>query len=54
MKEALRGNYYDHDEEVKTALMEWLKEQSTEFYDVGKNALIRSKYIGIKINSENI
>ena len=36
----LRGNHYACDEEVKTAVMKWLKEQSTECYKAGTYALI--------------
>ena len=32
MKEGLRGKHYASEEEMKTALMKWLKEQSKEFY----------------------
>ena len=35
MKEGLRGKHYASDEEVKTAVMKRLKEQSTEFYKAG-------------------
>ena len=31
MKEGLRDKHYGKDEEVKTAVMKWLKEQSTKF-----------------------
>ena len=31
-KEGLRGKHYSSDEEVKTAVKKWLKEQSTKFY----------------------
>ena len=40
MKEGLRGKHYAYDEEVKTAVMKWLREQSTEFYEAGIHALI--------------
>ena len=39
MKEDLRGKHYARDEEVKTAAIKWLKEQSTEFYKAGIQAL---------------
>ena len=32
MKEDLRGKHYASDEEVKTAVMKWQEEQSTEMY----------------------
>ena len=41
MKEVLRGKHYTSDEEVKTAVMKYLKEHSTEFYEDGIHALIR-------------
>ena len=36
MRKALRRNHYAYDEEVKTAVIKWLKEQSKEFYEAGK------------------
>ena len=41
MKEGLRGNHFASDEEVKTVLMKWLKQQSTEFYEAWIHTLIR-------------
>ena len=38
IKEGLRGKHYASDEEVKTAVMKWLEEQSTEFYEAGNHA----------------
>ena len=40
MKESLRGKYYASDEEVKTPVMKWIKEQSVVFYEAGIHALI--------------
>ena len=40
MKEALRGDYYGNDEEVKT-VKNWRREQPAEFYEVEIHALIR-------------
>ena len=40
MKEGLRGKHYTYDKEVKTAVMKWLKEQSTEFYEARVQAFI--------------
>ena len=40
MKELLRGKHYKNDEEVNTAVMKWLCEQSREFYEAGIHALI--------------
>ena len=56
MKEGLKSKHYVIDEKVKTAVMKWLKEQSTEFYKVGIHALIhiyqplRSGRIWHKVN----
>ena len=47
MKEALKGKRYSSDEKVKTAVMKWPKEQSTEFYEIGIHALIRRWDIAI-------
>ena len=41
MKEDLKGKHYASNEEVKTAVMKWLKEQSIEFYKAGTHAFIR-------------
>ena len=41
MKEGLRGKPYASDEEVKTAVMKWFKEQSAEFCQAGIHALIQ-------------
>ena len=38
MKKGLRGKHYASAKEVKTALIKWLKEQSTEFYEAGIHA----------------
>ena len=47
MKEALGGKYYASDKKVKTAVMKWLKEQSTEFYEAELHALIQRGNIAI-------
>ena len=52
MKEGLRGKYYASDEEVKTAVMKWQKEQSKGFYEAGIDALIRRWSIAIERNVE--
>ena len=41
MKEGWKRELYANDKKVKTAVMKWLKELSTEFYEVGIHALIR-------------
>ena len=33
MKKGLRGKHYASNGEVKTTVMKWLQEQSTEFYE---------------------
>ena len=40
MTKGLRDEHYVNDEEVKTPMMKWLKERSTEFYKVGIHTLI--------------
>ena len=40
MKEGLRGKHYASNEEIKTAVMKKLKEQSTEFYEAAIHTLI--------------
>ena len=54
MKEGLRGKHYVSDEEVKTAMIKCLKEQSIECYEVGIHALIRSRNFAIKKNGDYI
>ena len=41
MKEALRGNRYSTDDEVKAAIKGWLREQSADFYNAGIHALLQ-------------
>ena len=40
MKKGCGGKHYPSDEEVKTAVLKWLKEQSPEFYEAGIHAFI--------------
>ena len=54
MKEDLKSKQYANDEEVKTAVMKWLKEQPTEFYVAGINTLIRRWNITIKRNGDYV
>ena len=52
MKESLKGKRYSSDEEVKSLVKKWLKEQSTELYGAGIHALIRRWNIAIERNSD--
>ena len=54
MKEGLRGKHYASDEEVKTVVMKWLKEQSTEFYKAVIHALIQRWNIAIERNGNYV
>ena len=54
MKEGLRGKHYSSDEEVKSVLKKWLKEQSTEFYGARIHALIRRWNIAIERNGDYV
>ena len=54
MKEGLRDKHYASDEEVKIAVMKWLKEQSTRFYGTDIHALSRRWDITIKRNSDYV
>ena len=54
MKEGLKGKHCASDEEVKTAVMKWLKELSTEFYEACIHALIRSWNIPFERNSNYV
>ena len=40
MKEGLRGNRYGNDNEVKTAVLNWLRHQPAEFYNTGIHVLV--------------
>ena len=40
MKVDLSGKHFAGDEEVKTAMIKWLKKQSAEFYEAGIHSLI--------------
>ena len=48
IKERLKSKIYASDEEVKTAVMKWVKEQSTEFYETEIHALIQMWKIAIE------
>ena len=50
MKKTFRSKHYANDEEVKPAVMKWLKEQSTEFYKERIQALIRWRSFAIERN----
>ena len=54
MKENLKGKYYASDEEVKTTVMKWLKEQLTEFYVARIHTLIRRRKITIERNGDYV
>ena len=54
MKESLRGKQYANDEEVKTAVMKWLKEPSKEFYEAVIHAFIRKWNIAIERNGDYV
>ena len=54
MKERLRGKHYVSDEKVKTKVMKWFKEQSTEFYKAGMHSLIQRQNIDIESNSDYV
>ena len=54
IKEGLRGKHYTIDEEVKTAVMKWLKEQWTEFYEADVHALIRRWNIVCERNGDYV
>ena len=54
MKEGLRGKYYSSDDEEKSVVKKWLKEQSTIFYGTGIHALIRKWNIVIERNGDYV
>ena len=54
MKEGLRGKHYASNEEVKIAVIKWLKEQSTEFYEARIHALIQKWNIVIERNGDYV
>ena len=54
MKEGFRGKDYTSDEEVKTAVIKWLKEQSTEFYKTRECVLIRRWNIAIERDGDYV
>ena len=41
MKQGLRGKHYENDEEVKTTVKTWFKEQPVEYYEAGIHALVK-------------
>ena len=42
MKEGFQDQHYASDDEVKTAVMKWLKKHSTKFYLAGIHAIERN------------
>ena len=54
MKEGLRGKNYYSNEEVKSVVKKWLKEQSIEFYGAGIHALIQRLNIAIERNGDYV
>ena len=52
IKEGLRGKQNTSDEDVKTAVMIWLKEQSIEFDEAGIHALIHRRKIANESNGD--
>ena len=53
MKEGLRDKHHAGDQEVKTAIMKQLKEQSPEFNETGTHSLIQRYDIFIARNGDN-
>ena len=49
-----KWKHYASDEEVKTAELKWLKEQSKEFYEAEIHALIRRWNIAIGRNRDYV
>ena len=54
MKEGLVAKHYASDEEIKPAVMKWLKEQSTEFYEAVIYAIIPKWCIAIVRNCDYV
>ena len=54
MKEDLRGKHYASDVEVKTAGIEWLKEEQIEFYEAGIHVFIQRWNIAIERKSDYV
>ena len=54
MKEALRGDWYSTDEEVKTAVKKWLRDQNAEFYEAGIQALLRRWTVAVERDGDYV
>ena len=54
MKEALRGQHYRCDEEVKTAVKNWLKDQPAEFYEAGIRGLAKRWTVAIERDGDYV
>ncbi|GFR83317.1 histone-lysine N-methyltransferase SETMAR [Elysia marginata] len=48
MQQALRRKHYENDEEVKSAVRTWLKEQPIQFYEAGIRALVKRWNIALE------
>ena len=54
MKEALRGDRYTTDKEVKTAVKKWLRGQNAEFYEAGIQALLRRWIVAVERDGDYV
>ena len=48
LKESMKGIHFQTDEEVKAAVSNWLRSQSTEFYAKGKQSNIKMEQVCCK------
>jgi len=48
LKESMRGQRFDDDDEVKRAVKAWLKDQPTQFYEAGIHALVKRWTVAIE------
>ena len=54
LKEAIRGQQFTTDEQVKHAVKIWLKSHSNEFYKAGIHALVHRWTVGIEKEGDYI
>ena len=54
MTEGLRGNRHGSDNEVKTAVLNWLRHQPAEFYNTGIHALIHRWTVALERDGDYV
>ena len=54
MKEKLRNNRHGNDNEVKTAVLNWLRHQPAGFYNTGIHALVHTRTVPLEKGRDDV